>query len=835
MEIVDADADLVTWRQGRCLAYGDGIAFWALAEIVKAQAGVLNGDADDEVDAKLHVAVGEVLPDGDPDAAWITSQLRPLVGLAGQGASGEDRRSEAFGAWRRFLEALAAQRPLIVVLEDLHWADDGLLDFVDELVDWASGVPLLVVASARPELLERRPGWSGGKLNATTLALSPLTPEQTSALIAKVLERSVLPAETQGVLLERAEGNPLYAEQFAELYVERGSTAGLELPETLQGLVAARLDGLAPDEKALLQDAAVVGKVFWSGSLRREESAFSPLLQGLARKGFLVRQHRSAVEGQVEWSFAHMLLRDVAYGQIPRAERATKHRRTAEWLEGLGRLEDHAELLAFHWSSALELTRAAGGSAVELEEPARLALRAAGNRASSVNAFPAAAAYYEAALSLWPQDRERSALLLRQANALAQINDDGVFGALAEARDASLAAGDRDSAAEAEARLSVVYWRRGEGELSHVHADRAEELARDSRSRAATHALAIIAAHQGLTGDHAHALELAERVLELAEELDDDHLRSHALSTIGSAKNALGEPGGLDYLAQSLEIATAAKLPGTSTIANNLAFATWLSFDMRRAAELFAEAERNAHRYGNINSAGWLRIQNANMALVLGQWDTARTLLEELSAAHESGVRFAIGPDILRGRARLREADGDLAGALDDYREALALARVTMYPLQLLQHLGTAAFALEEHGFEDQAQELARELLALAQAHPQSAAWALPYEFLLSHVALELAGEFREVVRDAPHRRWREVVLACLDGDFARAADLWAEAGSPTWEARYRLRAAEELAAAGRAAESNAQATRAAAFYREVSAPYFVERAERLLSEAATG
>src|SRR5206468_2727728 len=283
------------------------------------------------------------------DARWVESHLRPLVGLETETGLGGDRRGEAFAAWRRFLEALAEQRPLVLVLEDLHWADEGLLDFVDEFFDWLSGVPLLIVCSARPELLERRPGWGGGKLNASTLGLSPLSQEQTSLLISHVLKRSLLPAEIQQALLRRSEGNPLYAEQFAQLYLERGSAEDLPLPETLQGIVAARPDGLSPEAKALLQDAAVIGKVFWIGALRRDEREATELLHGLERRGFLTRQRRSSVGSEGEWAFAHMLLRDVAYGQIPRGERAEKHRLVAEWIDSLGRPEDHGEMLAHHW------------------------------------------------------------------------------------------------------------------------------------------------------------------------------------------------------------------------------------------------------------------------------------------------------------------------------------------------------------------------------------------------------------------------------------------------------------------------------------------------------
>ncbi len=240
--MAEDDEEIITWRQGHCLAYGDGVTMWALGEIVKAQAGVLEGDSPSDVSAKIHQAVENALH-GSSDVAWIEPQLLTLVGLGAESELGGDRRGQAFAAWRRFLEALAEQRSLVLVVEDLHWADDSMLDFVDELVDWVSDVPLLVVGTARPELLTRRPGWAGGKLNATTVALSPLTDEQTARLISGLIARPVL-SDAQETLLENAGGNPLYAEQFAELYLERGSAEDLPLPETLQGVIAARLDGL---------------------------------------------------------------------------------------------------------------------------------------------------------------------------------------------------------------------------------------------------------------------------------------------------------------------------------------------------------------------------------------------------------------------------------------------------------------------------------------------------------------------------------------------------------------------------------------------------------------
>ena len=313
---------------------------------------------------------------------------------------------------------------------------------MDELVDWVTDVPLLAVATARPELLERRPGWGGGKLNATTLALPPLSEDQTALLMAQLLERSVLPAESQQALLERAGGNPLYAEQFAELFLERGSADELGLPETLQGIIAARLDGLADTEKDLLRDAAVIGKVFWASAVRNGSDA-STTLHSLERKGFVRRQKRSSVEGETEFAFAHALVRDVAYGQIARADRAEKHRGVAEWIEGLGRPEDHAEMLAHHWQSAFELARAAGVEAPELADRARVALREAGDRAAALNAYPTAEKYYAEALALWPDgDPERPDLLFRRARSLHIAGDDRRTEALEEARDALLDVGD---------------------------------------------------------------------------------------------------------------------------------------------------------------------------------------------------------------------------------------------------------------------------------------------------------------------------------------------------------------------------------------------------------
>jgi class 3 adenylate cyclase/tetratricopeptide (TPR) repeat protein len=447
-QIVEAEAELISWRQGRSLPYGDGISFWALSEMVKAQAGILESDTPAEAGVKLAEMTAEVMP-GSSDADWVQRHLGALAGLGSGVPAGGGRRGEVFAAWRQFFEALAERRPLVLVFEDLHWADDGLLDFVDYLADWAGQVPLLVVGTARPELLTRRPGWGGGKPDAVTLSLAALSDQDTARLIGSLLGRPVLEAGQQAMLLLHAGGNPLYAEQYVQMLAEQVAGPELPLPESIQGIVSARLDLLAPPEKRLLQDAAVVGKVFWPGAVAAlggtpGHGGLEEYLHGLERKQFIRRERRSSVAGETQYAFVHVLLRDVAYGQIPRAARADRHAQAAGWIESLGRPEDHAEMLAHHYLSALDLARAAHRDTADLAPRARTALHRAGDRAFALNAFAAAAGYYRTALALWPQDaREQRACLLRLlGTALYETGElDQAGAALTEGSEAAAAAG----------------------------------------------------------------------------------------------------------------------------------------------------------------------------------------------------------------------------------------------------------------------------------------------------------------------------------------------------------------------------------------------------------
>ena len=828
-QMVEADSELITWRQGRCLAYGDGITLWALGEIVKAQAGIHEQDPPAEAAEKVHQAVEDAIDD-KTDASWVEPHLLTLVGLAGGSELGTDRRGEAFSAWRHFFEALAHQRPLVLVLEDLHWADESLLDFLDELVDWVTDVPLLVVATARPELLERRPGWGGGKLNATTLALAPLSDEQTALLLGRLLHRPVLAADSQRVLLERAGGNPLYAEQFAELFLEQGSAEALSLPESLQGIISARLDGLAPHEKELLRDASVLGKVFWTGALRGEPGEASTTLHSLARKAFVRQQRRSSVEGESEFAFSHALVRDVAYGQIARADRAEKHRHTAEWIENLGRPEDHAEMLAHHWSSALELARAAGQDTSALEEPTRLALRAAGDRAHAVNAYPSAATYYAEALAHWPeQDQERPRLLFSRAQALFVAGDETAAEALELARDALVGSNERETAGEAEAFLAQLSWLQGRQDAVLPRLRAAEALVEGAEpSPGVARVLAWSARYQMLAGDNAAGLRRAEEALELADQLGLEDLRVHALTTIGSAKENLGDATGRLDVERAVEIGRAANSPMTAVALNNLGVVVDTT-DVRRVQMLYREGIREAERFGDLRLLRFLRGNIIPITWILGEWDDALATANEFIAECEESPHILEGPSRIF-RAYILLARGHRDEAMEDFRRGLELARENRAdPQSLVPALVRLAWASLQIGHVADARAAFAEALPLLEEHPYAKPWTLP------EVAVDLGetSSVRRVLASLPPSPGHRAMLAVLDGDFAQASELYAEAGVLLFEAEARLRAAEQLLAAGRRVDGESELEKALSFYRSAGAVLFIERGEALRAKIA--
>jgi class 3 adenylate cyclase/tetratricopeptide (TPR) repeat protein len=836
MQLVEQGGVLTYWRRGRSLPYGEGVPLWALAEIVKAQAGILESDPPDEVARKLLAAVENAI--GEPgDAAWVEAHLRALVGIAGTEVAAADRRSEGFAAWRRFFEGMADQRPLVLVFEDLHWADDQLLEFVDYLVDWASRVPILIVCTARPELLERRPGWGGGKLNATTLSLSPLSETDTSLLLSGLLDRPLLPAETQQALLARAGGNPLYAEQYAQLLLERSTAGDLPVPETVQGIIAARLDRLPAGEKGLLQDAVVLGKVFWLGGVvdGRSRSDAEQILHALERKGFVQRARSSSVADETEHTFLHLLVRDVAYGQIPRAERAEKHRHAAEWIESLGRPQDHAEMLVHHYSTALELARASGQPTEQLAERARFVLREAGDRAIALNAFDSAARSYTSALELWPvDDPERPRLLLSYGRALFLCRETGAA-ELVEAVGALVALGDWERAAEAEILLADGDWRAGRRDDCYQHVDRAVALLRDAPSSAAkARVLSEVARYHMLASRNEAAIQAANEALTMATELGLHEVRAHALNNRGASRVQLGDAAGMEDLEQSIKIANAIGSIESLRGYNNLSATSTVLGDLARAAEAIRAGVEAVERFGAPPLGRWVMYKRAPAAYWAGSWDEALQIVEETLA--ELGPSHALSRWAFELRGRVRLARGDTPGALEDARISVELGRKAKDPQTLLPALSFAAVAFLAAGENQEAELLAHELLQSNVVDNTSALEAGSAVFDLACILASLgrSAELLEPIERATvPSPWTEAAAAVTRGDWPRAASLYAEIGHLPIEAYTRLRAAEQLVTESRRVEADEQLQKALSFFRSVRAARYVNEGETLL--AATG
>ena len=828
--VVEQHDELVAWREGRSLSYGDGVTFWALAEIVKAQAGILESDSPEQVQEKLRGTVEQLATDAT-ETQWLERHLRPLTGLAEDSSVGA---AEVFAAWRRFLEALADERQLVLVFEDLHWADDALLDFVDELVDRVAAVPLLVLATARPELLQRRAGWGGGKPNAATISLSPLTEAETAQLLEELIERPAADADTREALLTRAGGNPLYAEQYARVLLERGDFS--ELPDTVQGIIAARLDALTKEEKLLLQDAAVMGQVFWLGAveavggLARWQA--EELLHALERKEFVRRGRSSSVASESEYAFRHLLIRDVAYGQIPRAVRSGKHRAAATWIDSLGRPEEQAELLAHHYLQAIELAEAAGLDSQDLAKPAREALRDAGERAAALYAIEAAERFYDAALRLWPGgDPERAQVLLRRAAPIRAVGG-GDPERLMEARDALVAAGNRGQAAEAEMQLSQTFWITGQPELSVAHASSAEALlegAGPSRSPAWV-MLRLASAAAIVDGDHARSLELTARVLELSERLGWMDGVSEALNLRGMDRTELGDRGGVEDIERGLEIAASSGALGPLSRAyNNLSTQIGIFGELRRGYELRLEGARVAERIGAAPEKQWFLGVLTEYPYRFGEWDESLRMIAEFLAPVDAGEPHYISWQVLARRADIHMARGDTTASLADADRALELVAATPDPQARYFVNGLCAHVFAGASRHGQATELIGAVIddLLCDVGLSFASIALP-GLASAALRLGLLPELTSALERHVPNPWIDVVRHYAAGDFIAAADTLGEIGSKPEEAEARLHAAERLAVAGRDDEAGEQLRQAIAFFRSVGAARYVEECESL-------
>jgi len=630
----------VAWLEGRSPPYGASTSFRGLGEMVRTHAGIMETDDARQAEAKLARAVAAVT-ETDSDARWLTSQLRPLVGLSGDVAGRDDGRADAFAAWRRFFELLAGRGPLVLVFDDLHWADDAVLDFLDQLVRDSDPTRLLVVGTARLELLERRTEWSDSTAVRVALRLESLSAEETRELLHALAHDLEIGADVERGLLERAAGNPLYAEEFVRMFSEGGRDPDVALPQSVQGIVAARLDALSPDEKVLLQDACVVGQVFWPGALRfvsESGDRLEDLLESLERKEFIRTAIDSTVAGEPEIAFRHPLIREVAYEQMPRARRAEKHRLAASWAESLpaDRTEGRADLLADHYVRALEYTTAVGGDSTDLRSRAARALREAGDQARALHSLEVATARYVRALELAERDEERASVGLALAETHLRT------GALEEAHrqlDEVIAIAGADGYPVLLARAALA--RGGVGirvfdpdeSLVALLEEALEALGAQQPSLRAR-LLARLSIEVYYEDPATYRERLSEESVQLAREANEPEA---LLDALNARRVTLWSPDHLDErLTVSRELVELAESTGDRE--RSLVARTWLVVDLVERSEL-DEARGEIDAYARLVEplgieaySWWVPAWRAMLAGVEGRFDDLRALAEEARA-----------------------------------------------------------------------------------------------------------------------------------------------------------------------------------------------------------
>jgi class 3 adenylate cyclase len=671
---VDGLADEFLWHRGRCLAYGDGVAYWALAEMVRMRAGILEEEAPETALAKLRTSIEQNIADPE-EQSWLEPRLAHLLGLADRTAPD---REDLFSAWRLFFERLAEQGPVVLVFEDLQWADNGLLDFVEYLLEWSRSHRLYVLALARPDLAERRPAFGAGGRNATTLSLEPLSEQAMQQLLDGFVPG--LPDELRAQILARAEGVPLYAVETVRMLLDRGLLAregdvyrptgpieALDVPETLQALVAARLDGLAPEERRLLQDASVLGKSFTKAGLAAlsgiDETELEPLVTALVRKEVFSVQAdpRSPERGQ--YSFLQDLLKRVAYDTLAKAERKARHLAAAEHLgQAFGAGEQEiVEVIAAHY---LDAYRAApdADDAPEIKAKAQEMLTRAGERAASLAANEEAQHYFERAAELSDEPLVEAALHER-AGATAWVTGrvDQAQTHFERALELFEEQGSTHPAARVSARLGEVEWRTGHLDQALERMERAFEVLSGDEP---DDDLATLAAQLGRLHFFKGEVELATRrvetAIEIAEALWLPEVLSQALNTQGviAAFSGRSEQS-VALLKHALEIALEHDLTAAALRAyNNLGDLLDRRDRYEEAIELHRRGVALAHKAGN-RLQEWRLLGELSWCLQrTGMWAEA---LEVAGQVPEDQLTWAISvPNAL---VEIAAARGDQAEA----------------------------------------------------------------------------------------------------------------------------------------------------------------------------
>jgi tetratricopeptide (TPR) repeat protein len=807
------------------------VSYSALAEAVKAQCEILEDDPPETVVEKIGSAVEELFGSDE-----VVPQVRALVG-----ATAEDEaftREELFDAWRRFLERMAARLPLVLVLEDIHWADSGLLDFVDHLADWAQG-PILVLTLARPELLDLRPGWGGGKRNYSAIYLDPLTPEENAAMLEDLLG-GALPDELRALVTERSEGNPLFTEEIVRMFIDRGviratqaqqwevagEVAAVDVPRSIQALIATRLDGLPEDEKGLLQDAAVIGRAFWAGAAARlspaEPDAVRAILGRLRVKELITPREPPVFSGELEFAFRHVLIRDVAYESLPKALRSAKHVEVARWAEARAgeRAEELAEVMAAHYIQAIAYREELDELPEhELDAAASQWAATAGERAMRLWQPKEAYRWYGEAVRLGERGGLHGAELARLIEGAVDASTGSA--SFAETRELAIRAlglfevtGDPRGMSRMEHRVAAAAFELGENDEVPEWAERAiarlEPMGESHELAAVLEFYGNFLRRQGRTVD---GRPLLERALGIATSLGQPALAGQAALSLGIVLIHLGDiRAGMEMTERGFAAAEEAGELHLLLRAHNNLVSTMMDYapNYPRGWDLIWRGIELSQRSGRRDYEGWLWQNAGNYAFDQGKLDVlertvamTREIGDSLSYHH---IRQSA--DYYEGLLHFLRGDLNWADA------ALARSFAADPELQALPYLHVLEGDIAgERGDRDAATSAYRDAVERVQGEHMlgmvdEAMTRLIRELVVARRGNEAAQyleDLRPICRDRPGATaglaWAEAMLArdppVRMQQLRAAVEEFEQVGRTVDEARARLDLADALDAAG--------------------------------------
>jgi len=774
--------------KGRCLQYGEGITYWSLAEAAKTDARILDTDPVDDALEKLRTAVASVVEEAPTDVfeaiAWTIGFS--VLGSPIMTAEPEYVRRSLADAWQRYLGALGRQQLTVLVVEDVHWASAALLDLLEHLAETLSETRVLIVCTARPEFLDLRSTWGAGKLNATTLALAPLSPDESARLVSSLLGDAQVPEDLREPILASAEGNPFYLEEMLQMLIEEGAVerqngawvatgrlSQLRIPDSVHGVIAARIDLLEAGARNALRRCSVVGRVFWPLAVGVDEGDVAPL----TRRGLVSPRPQSVMGGLREFAFKHALTRDVAYSSLPRAERRALHRQVAEWIQRVApdRDVETAELAAYHYREAI----AYGEDDPAVVRRAHAVLLATGESAMQRGAFIAARTQLEHAAALAVEDNQRAATLL----ALAELDSTE-----AHWEDAIQRLDTAEELVDADPRMrsavlafrSRVCWMTGRwDEALEASNGAVSALAGLPESEQLARALARRSQIEMLRNRH-EAVEHSREAIAVADRVGDVFANVNARINLFTAQ---ANEGGVPDADEVLDIVEAAASVG----AHEEAYRAIVNFVWSAPGYLHVERIESVvadGRKGRLppppSIAAYLELSIAGALLVpAGRWVEAEAILDGIEGSVLNPTSSLVWRPTLGGLALRR---GDMAAADESLATLAPLAMASIEPQRIIPMACVVLPWLFISGKRDELRSVAEEILAAVNGQ-----WPAVMSIDAVVRTLAAAGEFEllaattDALRRSPSSSYAGrlgISLLVAEGLGALAADRVDEARS---------------------------------------------------------